>query len=152
MANDKLFKKAVVDKIEKLAKQLAEAKLLVNHNPKWSTPEKYTECIVKDGGIGVYKITHKEFGVAYIGHGNVSSRKSRHLSVFKNNGKDLVSDNGNISPSQAGKKMYEFDKNIENWFFSYCVLHDKAVSKEYEKVLIEAEEPLFNSEYMAGVN
>ena len=151
MANDKLFKKAVVDKIEKLAKQLAEAKLLVNHNPKWSTPEKYTECSVPQG-IGVYKISHADLGIAYIGQGNVNNRKYRHLSVFKNDGKDIVSINGHVSPSQAGKKMYAYDSNLENWFFSYCITGNKDVAVEYEKLLTEDIEPAFNNLAMSGVN
>jgi len=48
--------------------------------------------------------------------------------------------------------MYEYDTDIENWFFSFCVLHDKAVSQAYEKILIETEEPEFNNLSMSGVN
>ena len=156
MSNDKLFKKAVANTIENLAKDLAEAKLLINHNPEWSTPAKISEAIKwGSGGIGVYKIYHKDWiaeDVAlYIGQGNISDRKSTHAFIFRNKGKPVPCKHSDTK-SPVASKMYEYDTDIENWFFSFCVLHDKAVSKEYETILIDTEEPLFNSEYMAGVN
>ena len=77
ITNDKLFKKAVANTIENLAKELEQAKLLINHNPEWSTPAKISEAIKwGSGGIGVYKIYHKDWiaeDVAlYIGQGNIS--------------------------------------------------------------------------------
>ncbi len=156
MANNKLFKKSVANTIENLAKELAQAKLLINHNPEWSTPIKLSERIKQgSGGIGVYKIYHKDWiaeDVAlYIGQGVISGRKGTHALVFRNKGKAIPCKNSN-SHSEAASKMYEYDTDIENWFFSFCVLHDKAVSQEYEKILIEAEEPIFNNECMAGVS
>mgnify|MGYP001269684581 FL=1 len=62
----------------------------------------------------------------------------------------MVSPNGHVSPSQAGKKMYIFDKNINNWLFSYIILGSKKVSTEYEKLLTELEEPEFNNLSMSG--
>ena len=156
ITNDKLFKKAVANTIENLAKDLAEAKLLINHNPEWSTPIKLSETIKPgSGGIGVYKIYHRDWiaeDVAlYIGQGVISGRKGTHASVFRNKGKAIPCKNSN-SHSEAAEKMYEYDTDIENWFFSFCVLHDKAVSQEYEKILIETEEPEFNNLSMSGVN
>ena len=156
ITNDKLFKKAVANTIENLAKDLAEAKLLINHNPEWSTPIKLSERIKwGSGGIGVYKIYHKDWiaeDVAlYIGQGSVSDRKSTHALVFRNKGKAVPCKHSDTK-SPVASKMYEYDTDIENWFFSFCVFDNKPVASEYEKILIETEEPEFNSEYMSGVN
>ena len=154
MANNKLFKKAVANTIENLAKELAEAKLLINHNPEWSTPIKFSERMAMgSNGIGLYKIIHKDGMITmYVGQGSVSARKNTHLRVFKNKGKMIKYGASTWTKSEAASKMYEYDTDIENWFFSFCVLYDKAVSQEYEKILIEAEEPIFNNECMAGVS
>ena len=154
MANNKLFKKAVANTIENLAKDLAEAKLLINHNPEWSTPIKFSERMAMgSNGIGLYKIIHKDGMITmYVGQGSVSARKNTHLRVFKNKGKMIKYGASTWTKSEAASKMYEYDTDIENWFFSFCVLYDKAVSQEYEKILIEAEEPIFNNECMAGVS
>ena len=156
MANNKLFKKAVANTIENLAKELAEAKLLINHNPEWSTPATISEAIKwGSGGIGVYKIYHKDWiaedVASYIGQGVISNRKSTHASVFRNKGKAIPCKSSN-SHSEAASKMYEYDTDIENWFFSFCVFDNKPVASEYEKILIKNEEPLFNNLAMSGVN
>ena len=154
MANNKLFKKASVNAIENLAKELAEAKLLSTHEPEWSTPIKFNERMPMGScGIGLYKIIHKDGMITmYVGQGGVGARKNTHMRVFKNKGKMIKYGNTTWTKSEAASQMYEFDENIDNWLFSFCVIHNKSVSKEYEKLLIEAEEPLFNSDYMAGVN
>ncbi len=154
ITNDKLFKKAVANTIENLAKELAQAKLLINHNPEWSTPIKFSERMAMgSNGIGLYKIIHKDGMITmYVGQGGVGARKNTHMRFFKNKGKMIKYGASTWTKSEAASKMYEYDTDIENWFFSFCVLHDKAVSKEYETILIDTEEPLFNSEYMAGVN
>ena len=152
--NDNLFKKSVANTIENLAKELEQAKLLINHNPEWSTPIKFSERMAMgSNGIGLYKIIHKDGMITmYVGQGRISARRGCHKLVFKNKGKIIIGKTNSWTKSEAASKMYEYDTDIENWFFSFCVLHDKAVSKEYETILIDTEEPLFNSEYMAGVN
>ena len=156
ITNDKLFKDAVANTIENLAKELAQAKLLINHNPEWSTPIKLSERIKQgSGGIGVYKIYHKDWiaeDVAlYIGQGSVSDRKSTHALVFRNKGKAVPCKHSDTK-SPVASKMYEYDTDIENWFFSFCVFDNKPVASEYEKILIKNEEPLFNNLAMSGVN
>ena len=146
---NKMFRQSVMNKVEELAKSLEHTKSLINLEPQWSNPVKISEAITTKG-IGVYKISHADLDIAYIGQGNVSSRRYRHLGVFKNNGKDMVSINGHVSPSQAGKKMYAYDSNLENWFFSYCIIGSKVVAVEYEKLLAEDIEPAFNNLSMAG--
>ena len=66
-----------------------------------------------------------------IGQGHVGQRKSRHLGVFRNGGVDMISPNGHVSPSQTGKKMFAFDSNIDNWHFSYCLVPNKSICKNY---------------------
>ena len=89
MANNKLFKKASVNAIENLAKELAEAKLLATHEPEWSTPIKFNERMPMGScGIGLYKIIHKDGMITmYVGQGGVGARKNTHMRVFKNKGK-----------------------------------------------------------------
>ena len=146
------FQKAVSNTVESISKDLENAKTLAGQEPDWSVPDKITNKSKHICGVGVYKIYHRDWIAEdvplYIGQGNVSNRKTRHASVFKNKGKIL--DSG--GDSHAAKKMYAYDTDIENWFFSFCVLHDKAVSQEYEKILIENEEPEFNNLSMSGVN
>ena len=163
--SDKIFQKTVMEKMLSLTEERAEVKNLLNHSPEWSEP-KPIDTNQKFGGEskgrikGVYKIIYKPFYegedgtpyVMYIGQGNVSSRRNRHKSVFKNKGKDIVSPNGHVSPSQAGKKMYIFDDNIDNWLFSYCNIGVKSLCSEYEKALQKEEEPEFNNSSMSGCN
>ena len=157
ITNNKLFKKSVANTIEKQVKELEQSKLLINHNPEWFTI-KFTEKMpgVKGNsidGIGVYKIMHKDDMITmYVGQGRISARRGCHKLVFKNKGKIIIGKTNSWTKSEAASKMYEYDTDIENWFFSFCVLHDKAVSQEYEKILIEDEEPLFNNLAMSGVN
>ena len=142
--------KSILNKIEEETKELESLKGMVSKNYEWSETKPITEVSVPTSRIGVYKIIHEEYGVMYIGQGNVGQRKSRHLGVFRNDGKDIVSSGGHVSPSQAGKKMYAFDNNIDNWYFTYIILDNKKVSTEYETLLTNLEEPQFNNLSMSG--
>ena len=147
---DNVLVKSILNKIEEETKELEFLKGMISKNYEWSEIKPITNSTISHGKIGVYKIIHKEYGVMYIGQGNIGNRKSRHLGVFRNDGKDLISVGGHVSPSQAGKKMYAFDKNIDNWYFSYIVLDSKKVSTEYETLLTILEEPEFNNLSMSG--
>jgi len=147
---DEILAKSILNKIEEETKKIEGLKSMITKSYEWSNPNYLDKTTVKTSSIGVYKIIHKEYGVMYIGQGNIANRKCRHLGVFRNDGKDMVSPNGHVSPSQAGKKMYIFDKNINNWLFSYIILGSKKVSTEYEKLLTELEEPEFNNLSMSG--
>ena len=165
MKRDKLLDQAIADSIEKLSKALAEAKLLTNKEPKWSTPLKInsrSRQIVGGAGIGVYKIYHKD-SVAedialYIGQGSIIQRKGCHCHVFRNKDqaglsqKNLERFQNSQTKSHAAIKMHDYDPEIDNWFFSFCTLDNKDVSQEYENLLITDEEPLFNNLSMSGVN
>jgi hypothetical protein len=149
--------KSILNKIEEETKELEFLKGMISKKYEWSETRPMQERLSISGSIGgkigVYKIIHKdheEYSVMYIGQGNIGNRKGRHLSVFRNDGKDIVSPNGHVSPSQAGKKMYAFDDNIDNWYFSCIILDNKKVSTEYEKLLTILEEPEFNNLSMSG--
>mgnify|MGYP001172214044 FL=1 len=147
-----MFQKAVSNKVESISKDLENAKALAGQEPTWSIPDKITNRSEGTCGIGVYKIYHKDWIAEdvplYIGQGNVSARKNRHASVFKNKGKILASG----GDSHAAKKMYAYDTDINNWYFSFCIVGNKSVASEYEDLLIKSQEPEFNNPSMSGVN
>ena len=149
---DIIFNKAVVNKVQEITEQLEVIKGMSSFEPKWSNIEPITTIKIGNG-LGVYRIIYKPSGdTMSIGQGVVSSRRTRHKSVFLNGGKDVVSPNGHISPSQTAKKMFLYDSNIDNWLFTYCFIPHKQLCSEYEKLLQENEEPEFNLLSMGGNN
>ena len=158
---DKIFQGIIIDQIQLLTEETAKVKSLLNFVPELSKPKAMFIRQEFKGKIkGVYKIIYKphyesEDGnpyVMYIGQGNVNERHQRHKSVFLNNGQDIVSGNGHVSPSQAGKKMYMFDSDRNNWLFSYCKIGIKSLCSRYEEALQNEENPIFNNSSMAGCN
>ena len=160
---DKIFNRAVVNKVQATAEQLEQIKSMANFEPEWSIPGPFDSVIITGGcketdgvkhwTLGVYRIIYKPTGETMsIGQGNVTHRRTRHKSVYKNNGKDVVSPNGHVSPSQTAKKMFAYDDNIDNWWMQYCHISHKALCAEYEKLLQENEEPEFNLLSMGGNN
>lgn len=99
---------------------------------------------------GIYMIHHKDLGIVYIGKGILKSRRSRHLSKFRN---PELKDS--ISP--AAMKMRKYDMKEDNWEYSYCVLPDVFKGVVGELILIRLEEkyceihnPPFNNTSMIG--
>ena len=149
---DRIFNRAVIDKVQEMSEQLERIKNLSCFEPEWSNIEPITTAKI-GMGLGVYRIIYKPSGETMsIGQGNVTHRRGRHKSVFLNGGKDVVSPNGHISPSQTAKKMFLYDSNIDNWLFQFCFIPHKQLCSEYEKVLQEEEEPEFNLLSMGGNN
>ena len=147
---NKIFQRSVVNKVQEISEQLENIKSMSAFEPKWTKPLPIDSGKVRDG-LGVYRIIYKPTQETMsIGQGNVGNRKCRHKGVFKNNGKDMVSPNGHVSPSQTGKKMFVYDDNIDNWLFQYCLIPEKVLCSEYEKLLQENEEPEFNLLFMGG--
>jgi len=122
-------------------------------------------------GIGVYFIIHcnkdvdffeeqhifkykENVKIMYIGQGQITGRKSIHLRIYKNKGKPCVWENGDKITSSvdsvAGRKMYEYDSNIDNWYFSY-ITTGKDWSPIIENYFINELKPEFNDEKMNGV-
>ena len=105
---------------------------------------------------GVYKIIHIPTGkVMYIGQGNVLNRRTAHLTVFKNSGEPMVYEdaNGNVTSSYdspAGRKMFAFDNNIENWEFHVCTC-PKHIAQQLEEQLHTLYAPEFCDPKMSGV-
>ena len=105
---------------------------------------------------GVYKIIHTPTGkVMYIGQGNVLNRRTAHLTVFKNSGEPMVYEdaNGNVTSSYdspAGRKMFAFDSNIENWEFHVCTA-PKHIAQQIEEQLHTLYAPEFCDPKMSGV-
>jgi len=85
-----------------------------------------------------------------IGQGIVKARKQCHKNVFRNGGKFKSKPAGGVTDSPSGRKMYEHNPNQDNWLFSWCDLKNKKLAEQYEKVLIDTEEPEFNDKSMAG--
>lgn len=151
---DKIFTKAILSQLEYHNRQISKMEEMIGNDPVWSEPTPITERQIGiSGKLGVYRIIYKPtMETVSIGQGHVSTRKARHLSVFRNGGKDVVSSSGATSGSQTAQKMYKFDSNLDNWLFSWCDVGDKTVSSSYEHLLQLNEEPLFNDLKMAGNN
>ena len=108
---------------------------------------------VPTGTIGVYKIIHIPTDkVMSIGQGNVSGRRTRHLSVFKNNGQDITHSGGSTSGSVVAQKMFRHDSNLNNWAFSWCETKEKTLASQYEYELQQEMLPPFNGLHMGGNN
>lgn len=154
----KIYNEVIESKILDLKFQIKQMKLLSNIIPKWSKPipineqhSKHSNGITK--AIGVYKIIHAPTNkLMAIGQGNVSARRTRHLQIFKNKGLAVTYKNGGADQSQTGSKMYRFDRNINNWLFTWCDCSNKQIAIELEHKLINKLKPAFNLETMAGVN
>ena len=122
----------------------------------WHQPQSIKNSIYSRF-IGMYKIIHEEDGVMYIGMGNINQRRVRHVGVFKNNGKAMVSGNGRSSDSPGARKMYEHDSDINRWSISFMTLDDDidrfvadAVMKRIECILSEECSPVFSTKHMVG--
>ena len=151
----KIYTQVVETKILDLKLQIKKMKLLKDVIPKWS--KKIPIGSPHSGGIakaiGVYKVFYGPTGqLMSIGQGNISSRRSRHISIFKNKGESIMGESGASEGSQTASKMYKFDKNINNWLFSWCDCANKQIAIELENHLITKLKPKFNLQSMAGVN
>ena len=87
-----------------------------------------------------------------IGQGNVSGRRTRHLSVFRNNGQDITHSGGSTSGSVVAQKMFRHDSNLNNWAFSWCETKEKTLASQYEYELQQEMLPPFNGLHMGGNN
>jgi hypothetical protein len=124
-------------------------------NPEWSKLKPISKpakgACKKGSTLGVYSIVHEPTNeLVYIGQGNVSTRKARHIQVFKNKGKGIIHKGGSYSGSQVAEKMYKFDSNIDNWLFSFTIIGEKNIIIAYEYELVKIYEPKFNKSYMTG--
>ena len=151
----KIYTQVVETKILDLKLQIKKMKLLKDVIPKWS--KKIPIANPHSGGItkaiGVYKVFYGPTGqLMAIGQGNISSRRTRHISIFKNKGDSIMWESGASEGSQTASKMYKFDKNINNWLFSWCDCANKQIAIELENHLITKLKPKFNLQSMAGVN
>lgn len=147
------LKECIVSEVVALARLSAKTESLLNETFEWAEPVNISSCRVSSKAIGVYKIIYgPTMETKYIGQGNIGARRGRHTGVFRNDGQDMVSPNGHVSPSQAGKKMFIHDSNLDNWLFSYLDVKLKNISSKYEEVLVMQEEPEFNNTSMSGVS
>ena len=151
----KIYNQVIETKILDLKLEIKRIKLLSKITPKWS--KKIPIESLHTGGIskaiGVYKIIHAPTGkLMAIGQGNIGARKMRHIAVFRNKGNAIIYKTGGADQSQTGFKMYKFDKNINNWLFSWCDCSNKNIASALENHLILKLKPKFNLETMAGVN
>ena len=147
------YEKAIEKKREQLLKSIKRLDKLKNVKPAWSEVEQMDKASVPTKTIGVYKIIYKPTGeVMSIGQGNVSGRRTRHLSVFKNKGRDIIHSGGSTSGSVVGQKMYRHDDNLNNWLFSFCDCKEKTLASQFECELQHQILPQFNGLHMGGNN
>ena len=159
---NKIYQKAIDNRIQYHSKQINEIKKLNDSKPVWSEPRKlfkrkhgksrFEPFGVPTGTLGVYRIIYEPSGeTMYVGRGvGISGRLSRHRMVFLNKGKDVINPGGTSLPSAVGQHMYKFDTHRKNWLFSWCSIGNISLSKEYEDLSIKFEKPLFSSEYHGG--
>jgi len=152
--NDTLaYNNAIEKKREQLKKSLKQLDRLEKVKPVWSVVQQMDKVSVPTKTIGVYKIIYKPNGkVMSIGQGNVSGRRTRHLSVFKNKGRDIIHSGGSTSGSVVGQKMYRYDDNLNNWLFSFCDCKEKTLASQFEYELQHQILPEFNGLHMGGNN
>ncbi len=148
---------ALQNTIQKLTAQLKATKQIAN-NTTW---KKLAFALNGErtglkSKTGVYKIIHTPTGnVMYIGQGNVLRRRATHNAIFKNNGETVVykDADGNVTSSTdspAGRKMFAFDSNLENWEFHVCTA-PKQVAQQLEEQLHQLYTPEFCDPKMSGV-
>ena len=129
---DKIFQKVVTKQIEALIEEKVELEnTFLNFTPEWFEPNPIEGPAVGAGSrnkpLGIYKI------------------------IFRNKGEPIVRGPGQANTdSPAGRKMYNFDDDIDNWLFSFCKIDNKALCQKYEDCLIKNEDPEFNSPGMSG--
>ena len=156
-----MYQEAVNNRIQYHSEQIGRIKELSNRTPEWSEPRKlfkkkngklrFEPFGVPNGTIGIYRIIYEPTGETMsIGCGVVASRLSRHRIVFLNKGKDVSNPGGTTNGSATGGHMYKYDAHRKNWLFSWCSIENKSLAEEYEDLLINLEEPEFNSKHMAG--
>ena len=145
--------RAIAIKRQQLKESLRQLDVLENKVPTWSDVVRMDDARVPGGTIGVYKIIYKPtMKVMSIGQGNVKGRRGRHLSVFKNGGKDITHIGGSTSGSVVAQKMFRHDSNLDNWLFSWCETKEKTLASQYEFELQQEMLPPFNGLHMGGNN
>ena len=145
--------KAISTKREEIKNSLVELSKLEKKVPYFSEPFPIKSVRISGAPIGVYKIFHKEdMSIMSIGQGNISGRLSRHLSVFKNKGQDIRHKGGSTSSSITAQKMYKYDSDLNNWYFSWCEVKEKGLASEFESELQSLYRPPFNALHMGGNN
>jgi len=146
------YELAIDSEIDKLKENIASIEKLKQKKPVWTNPVPiYTTQNGINNVIGCYKVIYKLTNeVMGIGTGVVANRRNRHLSVFRNNGVDIIHPNGTSSGSALAGYMYKFDSNIDNWLFSWCDVGNKYLAASYEYFLQKKFNPQFNKLEMAG--
>jgi len=138
-----IYIKRLQDEIKKIKRFQASSKakdmlMLRDAFKTWSAKEWGLDK--KD--VGAYVIWHKQKAM-YVGEGVIAQRIRRHRDVFNNSGKS-ISHGKSISSSPVGRKMYEYDPNIENWEVSFCESFSKCNAEILEACLWKQLRPAFN--------
>jgi hypothetical protein len=142
---DRIYQQAIEEELEQLKTNLNKIKKLSNITPVWSPIVPITNKLVGvENVIGCYKVIYKDKKVMGIGQGVIANRKCKHLQVFRNGGIDIIHPNGTSSGSALAGYMYKHDKNINNWYFSWCNIGNSNLSKSYEYFLQLKYRPKFN--------
>jgi hypothetical protein len=155
----KTAKDIVVADLEKRMHEMLQ--FLKNTNVRhWEGPIPFhSTSQIKHGmtnKIGIYRIVHKPTNkTMYIGQGVISNRRRAHSRIFLNEGNPVVfkTENGESSSSVdsvAGRKMYLFDSDINNWEF-YWIKCPKDLAKEFETQLQNYYNPEFCDKKMSGI-
>lgn len=142
---DRIYQQAIEEELEQLKNNINRIKRLSTSTPVWSPVLPIADRMVGVGNtIGCYKVIYKDKKVMGIGQGKILNRKNKHLQVFRNNGIDIIHPNGTSTGSPLAGYMYRYDKNINNWYFSYCNIGNSNLSKSYEYFLQLKYRPKFN--------
>ena len=128
---------------------------LPKFSPEWTEPVPISKRIRigQNAGLpGVYRIIYKPTGkVMSVGQGvKVSARKACHTNVFRNKGVALEHNGSYVTDSPVARKMFEYDSNIDNWYFSFVTFKESWMARIYEKYLQHKIIPEFNDLGFAG--
>jgi|10_taG_2_1085330.scaffolds.fasta_scaffold25364_2 hypothetical protein len=147
------YARAISKKREQIKKSLEELSRLEKKVPYFSEPFPIKDIRISGKPIGVYKIFHeKDMNIMSIGQGNIKGRLIRHLGVFRNKGQDIRHEGGSTSSSITAQKMYKYDSDLNNWYFSWCDVKEKGLASEFESELQHQYRPPFNALHMGGNN
>jgi hypothetical protein len=96
--------------------------------------------------IGVYRFIYGPTErIMYVGEGRIKQRKNTHVKVYRNHGKSCT-DRRLLwrTDSIAAGKMYEYDPDISNWYFSWVETGCKRLAEWLEDKEIKRLKPEFN--------
>ena len=108
----------------------------LTETPYWNFNDTSCGKYVKSGDMGCYLFQHEVYGKQYAGEGGIHSRVKDKRKKFI-----ILMDGYSFDEWNGAKKLYAFDKNINNWKVKAYIIDtgnkiiDKILAKELEDTL-----------------